>query len=169
VLAGLIVVVAMIATAGALGRRALPWGPWWWPVALVAFLVSLGSPTLSSWWLYRHPGQTISDAAAIGIYGAAALTAAAVLYAGHAGWRIAIAQVAMPIAGLLAALVLCGGLPILWGELVAPIAPRWTAWSAVLFSITARALWAVALALLATAVLPSSGPWARRGTRRNAP
>jgi hypothetical protein len=156
-------------TAWALGRRAVIWGPWWWPVALLAVLVALGPPSLSSGFLYKHPGDTIADPARIGTWGAAAFTAAAVLLAGKPGWRIAIAQVALPLAGLCATLALCGGLPVLWGETTVPVAPRWTAWASVAMVITARGLWAVALALLATAVLPSSGPWARWGTRRSAP
>jgi hypothetical protein len=169
VLAWMLLAIGVAITAWALGQRTLLWGPWWWPITLVVVLMQLGAPSLSTPFMFKPSGQAIIDAARWGTYLGAVFTAAAVLWAGWPGWRVGLAQVALPIAGLLAALALCGGLPTLWGEHVAAVAPRWTAWSSVLFVITARALWAVALALLATSVLPASGPWARRGTRRSAP
>jgi hypothetical protein len=98
---------------------------------------------------------------------AALWTAAGVLLAERRAWRVAIAAIALPLAGLLACLALCGGLPTLWGEQVAPTVPRWSAWGSVLFLITSRGLWACALALLATSVLPGSGRAAPPGTRRS--
>jgi hypothetical protein len=168
IFAGLLLVLGALVTAAALGRRAALWGPWWWVVAIVAMLVALGPPSLSTPFIYKAQGDTIAGAARAGIYLAVIWVAAAVLLADRPAWRVALASVALPLAGMCAALVLCGGLPFLWGDTAsAPIAPRWTAWASVLMVITARALWAVALALLATAFLPASDRVVPRGTRRS--
>ncbi len=168
ILAWMFIALGVAITAWALGQRTLAWGPWWWPVTLVLVLVQLGSPSLSTGFVFQAKAPLIVDAARWGTYVAAVGCAAAVLWAGWPGWRVGLAHAALPMAGICASLALCGGLPALWGEPVAAIAPTWTAWSSVLLVVTARAMWALSLALLATAVLPSSGPWARRGTRRSA-
>lgn len=169
VVAWLLLAIGVAITAWALGQRTLLWGPWWWPVTLVLVLVQLGSPSLSTSFVFAPRAVAIVDAARWGTYVAALACAAAVLWARWPGWRIGVAHAALPASGILAALVLCGGLPALWGEPVAAIAPTWTAWASVLLVITAKALWALSLALLATAVLPGSGPSGPRGTRRSAP
>jgi hypothetical protein len=164
----LVLLLGAVITAAALGRRAVLGGPWWWLVSIVAVLIALGPPTLSTPWIYKAQGDTIADPARAGTYLAVLWVAAAVLWLERPAWRVALASVALPLAGMCAALILCGGLPVLWGDLVAaPIAPRWTAWASVLMVITARALWAVALALLATSFLPASDRVARWGTRRS--
>ena len=166
--AALALLLGAAITAAALGRRAALWGPWWWLVSIAAVLIALGPPTLNASWMYAPKGDAIADPARAGTYLAVLWVAAAVLLADRPAWRVALAQVALPLAGVVAALILCGGLPVLWGDVVAaPIAPRWTAWASVLMVITARALWAVALALLATAFLPASDRAARWGTRRS--
>jgi len=149
--------------AGGYAWAALSRGPWLGRVAstnvVTAFLILIVLLSLFS---------PIADPARAGTYLAVLWVAAAVLLAGRPAWRVALASVALPLAGMLAALALCGGLPVLWGDLIPPpIAPRWTAWASVLLVITARALWAVALALLATSVLPASDRVARWGTRRS--
>lgn len=168
VVAILLLLLGALVTAAALGRKAALWGPWWWLISIVAVLIALGPPSLSASWMYPPKGDGIADPARAGTYLAVLWVAAAVLLVERPAWRVALASVALPLAGMAAALVLCGGLPVLWGDAIAaPIAPRWTAWSSVLMVITARALWAVALALLATAFLPASDRVARWGTGRS--
>lgn len=167
VMALLLLALGALVTALALGRRAALWGPWWWPLALLAVLVALGEPTLSTPYIYPPKGDAIAGPARWGTYLAVVWVAAAVLLAERPGWRVALAQVALPIAFVLAGLALSGGLPVLWGDAAAPVVPRWTAWTSVAFVITARGLGAVALALLATSVLPGSGRAAPSGTRRS--
>jgi len=168
VLAGLLLAAGVLVTAFALGRKAALWGPWWWLVAVAGVLIAIGAPAIDAQYVYAPRGDAIADPARAGTYLAVLWVAAAVLLAGRPAWRVALASVALPLAGMLAALALCGGLPVLWGDLIPPpIAPRWTAWASVLLVITARALWAVALALLATSVLPASDRVARWGTRRS--
>ncbi len=168
-LAALILLGAALVTAVALGPRAAWWAPWWWPLALLLAVIGLGAPTLSAQYVFAPKGDKIADAVRIATWAAALWTAAAVHWAGRPAWRVALATVAIPLACLAAALALCGGLEILWGDACAPIAPRWTAWASVVWIIVVRALWAVALALLATSVLPAFDPSAPRGTRRTAP
>lgn len=167
--AALILLAAAGVTAWALGARAALWAPWWWPLALLLAVVSLGAPTLSASFVYAPRGDKIADAVRLATYAAALWTAAAVHWAGRPAWRVVVATVAIPLACLAAALVLCGGLAVVWGDTAAPITARWTAWASVTWLIVVRALWAVGLALLATSVLPAFDPWARRGTRRSAP
>jgi len=167
VLAILFLVAGAVITALALGRRAVLWGPWWWPVALLAVVIALGTPTLSGQYIYAPKGDAITGPARWGTFLAALWVAAGVILARRCAWRVAIAAIALPLAGLLAVLVLCGGLPVLWGDAMAPTVPRWSAWASVLFLVTSRGLWACALALLATSVLPGSGRAAPPGTRRS--
>lgn len=169
VVALLFLLAGALITARALGRRAVRWGPWWWPLALGSVVIAVGAPSLSMTYVYAPKGDAVADPARWAIYAGAVWVAAAVLLADRPAWRVAVATTALPLAGVAAALALCGGLPLLWGDAVTPIAPRWTAWASVLIVITSRALWAVALALLATSVLPASGRAARRGTRRSGP
>ncbi|MCB9562370.1 MAG: alkaline phosphatase family protein [Kofleriaceae bacterium] len=166
-MAWLLLIAGALVTAWALGRRAMLWAPWWWPVAIALVVIRLGPPSLAVGYVFKSPGRGIADAAALATYAAALWTAAAVHYAARPAWRVAVAQLAVPVACVLAALALCGGLPLLWGDVAVPVAPRWTAWSSVGLVIVVRALWAVALALLATAFLPAFDPSGPRGTRRS--
>ncbi|MBP9206065.1 MAG: alkaline phosphatase family protein [Kofleriaceae bacterium] len=167
--------VALALLLLALGVGATAWGmrgrlraaPWWFPLALGLVLISLGTPTLSTPFIYKPTGRDLY----LAFWPALALLAvgAGLAARDRAPLRLVAAQLALPAAALLAALLVCGGEVVFVGATAAPVVPRYTAWVSPLFLMVAQACGVVALAALATLVPPRSDRAAPPGTRRSAP
>jgi hypothetical protein len=152
-IAAVVVVALALALAGRSGRSQGSWSlrtlPWAAAVGIAGVAAYPGWPSLADQAVFAPRGLHLW-------YGC--LPAAAVALAlglGRAGpWRSAVAQL-VPVVGLLAgALILCGGaevwlLPALGlGEPGAPVMPRWTAASSVLFVLLRAVAEGAALAWL---------------------
>jgi hypothetical protein len=166
VLSLLIMIVGVAITAwGMQGRYAL--GPWWFPAAALLLVLVCGVPTLSTPMIYKPLGRDMY----------LAFMPALVLLAAGAGLglrrvpsaRVVAAQLALPLAALAALLTATGAWPIVFGGDAAPVVPRWTGWTSPTLLIVAQGLGVVAIALLATAVLPGSGRGEPRETARSGP
>ena len=70
--------------------------------------------------------------------------------------RVIVAQMALPLAAVAAAITATGAWPAVFGEHVAPVVPRYTAWLSPLLLMVAHGAAAVALAGLARLVRPGS-------------
>ncbi len=148
------------------GWQRLAAAPWWWPVAMLSLCLIEMVPSLSTPMIYKPKGLDMAQAFSPGL----AVLAVTLMLTARAGWaRALVAQLALPIAGTLAVLIACGGLPMVWGERVCPIVPLWSGWLPVVLLMASSAAAVAALVLLATAVLSAFGPSAPPGTRRNEP
>jgi hypothetical protein len=132
--------------------------PWWFAAAVLGLVLVRGEPTLSMRMVYAPEGREMW------LTWAPALPIAAI-----ATWfgvrtttlaRVVVSQLAIPLAATAAALTACGAWPAIFGEQIAPVVPRYTAYASPLLLIAAHGAGAVALAVLARLVLPRSG---RRG------
>lgn len=166
VLAFLVMVVGFAVTAwGMQGRYLL--GPWWFPVAALLLVVIRGVPTLSTPMIYKPLGRDMY----------LAFMPAFVLLAAGAGLglrrapmtRVLAAELALPIAAVIALVTATGAWPIVFGGDAAPIVPRWTGWLSPALLMVAQGLGVAASALLATAVLPGSGRDEPPGTGHSVP
>jgi len=155
-----------------LGIAATAWGtrgrvraaPWWWPVAIASLMLLAMTPSLSTPMIYKREGLTMANGFAPGL---AVLAIALTLEIRRDCWRALVAQLALPVSATLGCWVLTGAAPILWGATVCPVVPFYTGWLPPLTMITATALAVAGLVVLASAVLPGSGPSARRETSRS--
>jgi hypothetical protein len=109
-----------------------------------------GEPTLSMPMVYAWEGR------AMYLTWIPALTlAAAATYVGLGRTtlaRVLVAQLALPIAAAASAISACSAWPAVWGESIAPVVPRFTAWMSPLVLIAAHGALAVALAIIASLV-----------------
>jgi hypothetical protein len=129
-------------------RSALLLVPWWYVLALALFVAVRGAPTLSTPMIYRPYGWDMAIAwlAALPIATAAAwlgITRTSVA-------RVVTAQLALPVATAAAALAASGAWPAVFGAEIAPVVPRFTAWTSPLILLAAQGAAAVALAVLGT-------------------
>jgi hypothetical protein len=162
----LVIVLGVAITAwGMQGRHAR--GPWWLPAAVLGLVLVEGVPTLSTPMIYKPMGRDMYLAFAPGLVVLAAMAGIA-LRRGPAE-RVVPALLALPVAALVALLIATDAWAIVAGGETAPIVPRWTAWTSAVLLMVAQAMGVVALALLATAVLPGSDRGAPTGTGRSAP
>ena len=148
--AALLILAAALAVTVWAARRRLGLWPLWWPIAVLSLVAMRGVPTLSTTMIYRPLGHDLMQPT----LGALALLAIAggwqLLHRREAPWRFVVGALAVPLAATVAALILCGGLPLL-GE-AAPIMPHWTAWSSPLLTIGATGALVTGLAVLASAM-----------------
>jgi hypothetical protein len=155
--ASLLLAIGIALTAWASRRRW--WAlPWWWPVAYASVLLIEEAPSLSVPMIYKPLGQTIYYAALPGLCALAVLAALALRRDSPA--RVAVAQLAIPIAIAAAAAVLAGAMTP--GP---PLMPGWTARASVFLVLSFTAAVVVALAALATAVRPAFDRTTRDRTR----
>ena len=162
----LIMVVGFALTAwGMQGRYAR--GPWWFPAAALCLVIVHGVPTLSTPMIYKPAGRDMYLAFAPAIVALAAMAGLA-LRRGPAE-RVVTALLALPIAAVAALFTATGAWSIVVGGEATPIVPRWTGWTSAVMVMAAQAMGVVAIALLATAVLPGSGRGGPPGTPRSAP
>ncbi|TMQ21842.1 MAG: alkaline phosphatase family protein [Deltaproteobacteria bacterium] len=131
---------------------ARPWwlAPWWFVLGGVALVMLRGEPTLSKWWVYQ-PRDMI------------------VIWLRTTLVRVVVAQLAAPLAAAAAALTAAGAWSAVLGAEVAPVVPRFTAYSSPLLVMAAHGALAVALGALATLVRPVFGRRARRAPAPAAP
>lgn len=160
------VVVIGLALSGLTVRR---WwlAPLWFVIGCAALLVVRGMPTLSTGMIYKPEGRDMY------LTWIGALPIAAVCtYLGLGKTtlpRVLGAQLALPFAAACAALTVAGAWPTLFGAEVAPVVPRYTAWSSPLLLIAAHGAAAVALGVLARLVRPVFDRFARRAPPRTEP
>ena len=162
-LALLVLAAAVAATAWA-ARGRVAAGPWWWPVALVALMVLATTPSLSTPMIYKKQGLTMADAAAPGL----AVLGVMMTLEVRRGWlRALVGQLALPVAATVAVWIVTGATGVIAGQRVCPVVPRWTGWLPPLTIIAATGLAVAGLVVLASAVLPGSGPSTPSGTSRS--
>jgi hypothetical protein len=155
------VALGLVATAWA-ARGLLVALPWWWPIAYLSVVAIEQAPTLSVPMVYPPLGRAMYTAALPG------LCALAIL----ATWslrrlpplRVAIAELALPLAAIIAALVLCGA-----GTGDPPLMPYWTARASLYLVLGFTGAAVVALVALASAFLPGSDRTTRSETRGSEP
>ena len=167
------------------GMALLTWGvrkwwlaPWWFVAACASLFFIRGEPTLSSRMIYAPEGRdmwltwlpAIALACAATVIGLRRTTIVTARPPGGAAIaRVMVAQLALPIAGAAAVITACGAWPAVFGEHVAPVVPRYTAWLSPILLMVAHGAAAVALAGLATLVRPSSDRFARPEPPRSEP
>ena len=157
--------VALLAT-GLAARGRLTALPWWWPVAYLSLIWIELPPSLTTHMVYRPWGEIIWKAALPGLC-LLAIGAPLALRA-LAPVRVVIAQLALPVAIALAALVLSGGADLgMAGD--PPLIPMWTGRASAFLVLAASGMVVAGLAVLASAVPSGSGRTTAGGTRRRSP
>jgi hypothetical protein len=149
--------LAALAVTLIVARGRLAWLPWWALVATVALVVLEGAPTLSTRTTYSPLGRAMIVGALPGL---ALLAIVAGLTTARAPVRLVVTQLALPLAALLAARVLCAGAP--------PLMPGWTAGASFLAVLVFSGASVVGLALLA-GLVPSWFDRSRAPGSRPAP
>ena len=141
--------------------------PLWFVVACASLLIVRGMPTLSTGMIYKPEGRDMY------LTWLAALPVATVCtYIGLGKTtllRVLFAQLALPLAATCAALTASGAWPTMFGAEIAPVVPRYTAWSSPLLLISAHGAAAVALGVLARLVRPVFDRFVRRAPPRSEP
>jgi hypothetical protein len=147
---GAIALVILVLGAGGTvwARRWWLW-PWWLAIACATLVLVRGEPTLSTPMTYAPAGRAmyltwlpaLALAAVVTWLGLGVTTLA----------RAIVAQLALPFAAAAAALTACGAWPALVGTDVAPVVPRFTAYSSALLLVAAWGAFAVGLGVLARA------------------
>jgi len=168
----------------ALGVAATVWSvrrwwiaPWWFVVAGLLLLIVRGVPTMSMPMVYAK--EDLADLFDGGRRLMMRSWFAALPIAATATWfglargvslvRVLVAQLALPIAALVAAITACGAWSSLFGAEVSPLVPHFTAFTSSLWLIASQGAAAVALAVLARTVQQAFGRRQRSGTSRSAP
>jgi len=156
------------------GFAAVTWGvrkwwlaPWWFVAGCASLFVFRGEPTLSMRMIYAPEGRdmwltwlpAVALAVAASVIGLRRTTIA----------RVVVAQMALPLAAAAALITVCGAWPAVFGEHVAPVVPRYTAWLSPILLMVAHGAAAVALAGLATLVRPRSDRSSRPEPPRSEP
>jgi hypothetical protein len=153
-----LVLVAAIATARAAGTRWWAW-PLWWPIAYATIVVAHGLITLSNPVVYPPLGRDVLVGAVPALV---VLALVLVRGAGQGTQRLAVAQLALPIALALAPALLCGALDLLAGRRAPPLVPIWTAHASVdaTLAVAGCGLAAIVLAVVSRrrAEAPSAAP-----------
>jgi hypothetical protein len=167
--AGAIAIFVLVAGLGLSSWGVRRWwiAPWWFVLACASLFVIRGEPTMSMPMIYKPRG----DAMFVTWLPALALAAASV-YVGLARTtlsRVLVAQLALPIAAAASVISACSAWPVVIGDDIAPVVPRFTAWTSPLLLITAHGALAVALAVLARLARQAFGRREPAGTPRTAP
>ncbi len=141
--------------------------PWWFAVACVSFIAIHGEPSLSSPVVWAPAGRAMY----VTWLPALAITAVTVWFGlGRATLaRVVIAQLALPVAAVAAAMTASGAWPLLAGHHDAPVVPHFTAWLSPLALIAAHGAAVVALAVLARTARSAFGRSSPPETPRSGP
>jgi hypothetical protein len=139
--------------------------PWWFVLGGTALVMFRGEPTLSKWWVYQPRDMIVVWLPLLPVGFAATLAGVrrTTLV------RVAIAQLAVPLAAAAAVLTAAGAWSAVLGAEVAPVVPQFTAYASPLLVMAAHGAGAVALGALATLVRPVFGRRARRAPAQTAP
>lgn len=156
---GQVALAIVIALAGALltlwatgGRLALQ--AWWFPIAIGALIIQAQVPTLSTPMIYPPLGLTMAEDFGPGL--AVLAVALTLAIRGRAGWlRGVLGQLALPAAITLAVALVAGALPLLVGDAVCPVVPRWSGWLSPLLLMASTGAGVAGLVVLASAALPA--------------
>lgn len=171
-----IFVLALGIAASSFGVRRWWLAPWWFVVACTLLVVWRGEPTLSMPMVYAR--ESVLDIFDLDRRLMLRSWLAALPLAGLATWyglrsyplwRVLSAQLALPLAALAASITACAGWTALFGADVAPIVPRYTAYTSPLFLITAYGTAAVALTVLARTAHSAFGRRRREEASRSEP
>ena len=151
---GFLVLAAGIALTAWAARR---WwlAPWWWLAACLALVAIRGEPTLSAPFIYKPAGRDMYLVWLPMIAVAFGVTLLGIRRQPLV--RVAIAQLALPIAAAATALTASGAWPAVFGAEIAPVVPRFTAYASPLLLMASHGAAAVALAALAMLVRPAFG------------
>ena len=120
--------------------------PWWFPLACASLVALRGEPTLSMHMVYAPTGRDmyLTWLPALGL-------CALATYAGLGKTtisRVIVGQLALPFAAAAAAITASGAWGAVFGEEIAPVVPRFTAWLSPLILLAALGAAAVALGAL---------------------
>jgi hypothetical protein len=148
--------------------------PWWFVAACIALVVIRGQPTLSTPFIYPSAGRArylgSPDMYLVWLPLLALAFAATMFGLGRTTVvRVTLAQLAFPLAAAAAAITACGGWSAVFGAEVAPVVPRFTAYTSPLLLMASHGAAAVALAVLARLVRPVFGRLVRRAPPQTAP
>ena len=171
-----IFVLALGISASSFGVRRWWLAPWWFIVACALLVLVRGEPTMSKPMVYaRESFLDVLDAdrrLMLRSWLAALPLAAIATWYGLSRttlWRVLVAQLALPLAVAAASLTACAGWASLAGAELAPVVPRYTAYTSALLLITAHGSAAVGLAVLARTVRSVFDRRAPEETPRSAP
>ena len=166
---GVFAIFLLVAGLGAASWGVRRWwlAPWWFAIAVTTLLVVRGLPTLSTPMIYKPEGRDmyLTWLPALGLvmittwFGVARTSL----------WRVLAAQLALPAAAAAGAIAAAGAWSAVFGAEVAPVVPRFTAWTSPLILLLAHGAGAVALAVLASVVRPASDRRAPAAPPRSAP
>lgn len=171
-----IFILALGITASSFGVRRWWLAPWWFVLAVGLLVLVRGEPTMSKPMVYAR--ESILDVLDTGRrlmlrswLAALPLAAVATWYGlGRTTlWRVLVAQLALPLAVLAASITACAGWAALAGAEIAPVVPRYTAYTSALLLITAHGSAAVGLAVLARTVHSAFGRRRPEETSRSVP
>jgi Type I phosphodiesterase / nucleotide pyrophosphatase len=159
-------IIVGAAASYAAARRWWLW-PWWFPIACVSLVLVRGLPTLSMGMVYAPAGRAmyVTWLPAVALCAIASFIGTRDLRA----WRVAVAQLALPVATLAAVITACGAWHTLFGAPIAPVVPHYTAWLSALLLIASHGSAAVALAVLGRFVRSAFDRRAPPETPRSAP
>ncbi|HEY5920687.1 MAG TPA: alkaline phosphatase family protein [Kofleriaceae bacterium] len=171
-----IFILALGITGSSFGVRRWWLAPWWFLAACVLLVFVRGEPTMSKPMVYAK--ESILDVfdfdrrLMLRSWLAALPLAGVLTWFGMrttALWRVLVAQLALPITVLAASITACGGWAALFGAEVAPVVPRYTAYTSALMLITAHGAAVVGLTVLARTVHAAFDRRQRSETPRTSP
>lgn len=151
-----IFILALGITGSTFGVRRWWLAPWWFVLACTLLVLVRGEPTMSKPMVYAR--ESILDVfdwnrrLMLRSWLAAMPLAAVSTWIGMSSttlWRVLVAQLALPVSALAAAITACAGWAALFGAQVAPVVPHYTAYTSALMLITAYGAGAVGLTVLA--------------------
>ncbi|HEY5951105.1 MAG TPA: hypothetical protein VIV40_36690, partial [Kofleriaceae bacterium] len=151
-----IFILALGIAGSTFGVRRWWLAPWWFVVACTLVVIVRGEPTMSKPMVYAK--ESILDVLdfdrrlMLRSWLAALPLAAVATWFGMGKttlWRVLVAQLGLPIAVLAGSITACAGWTALFGAEIAPVVPRYTAFTSALMLITAHGAAVVGLTVLA--------------------
>jgi hypothetical protein len=166
---GVAAIFALVIAAllGSWGVRRWWLAPWWFAIACASLVLVRGVPTLSMPMVFAAAGRVMY---LTWLPALAIATVTTWFGLGKATLpRVLVAQLALPLGALAAAVIVTGAWRLLLGQQVAPVVPRFTAWLSPLILMAAHGMAAVALAVLGRLVRSAFGRPSPPAPPRNDP